>query len=98
MHCLPPHFPILRNLDLSLDDLVYLEGTGNYTTLHFAKGQSIMYSKTLKLFERALPPEQYVRISKTYIIRRDYIRTQPHPREIILQNGLRLKVARRRSV
>jgi DNA-binding LytR/AlgR family response regulator len=98
MHYLPAHFPILRTQDLPLDDLVYLEGTRNYTTLYFADGQSVMYGKTLKLFERALSPERYVRISKTYLIRRDYIHTHPHPREIILQNGLRLTVARRRKV
>jgi DNA-binding LytR/AlgR family response regulator len=98
MHCLPAHFPILRIQALPLDDLVYLQAARNYTLLYFEDGSSEVYAKTLKLFEASLPAEHFVRISKSYLIRRDYIRTHLSKSEILLQNGLRLKVARRRKM
>ena len=93
-----PDFPIYRADKLPLHDLVYLRGVNNYTFLYFRDGSYHLVAKTLGLFERSLRNESYVRISKSHIVRRDYIRTCTTglAREVLLLNGIRLQVARRR--
>ncbi len=95
-----PDFPIYSAKKLPLHDLVYLRGVNNYTFLYFEDGSYHLASKTLGLFERSLQSERYVRISKSYIVRRDYISTCTPglAREVLLLNGMRLQVARRRVV
>lgn len=93
-----PTWPVRAALPVPIHALVYLEADRNYTTLYFADGTKIVYGKTLKRFEGCLPQEEFVRINKSYLVRRDYIRAQLSKSEIILQNGLRLKLARRRKV
>ncbi len=92
-----PAFPVVRTL-LPLHELVYLEGARNYTFLHFEDGSHCLYAKTLKLFEQCLCLEHFVRISKSHIVRRDYISASISAREVVLLNGLTLRVARRRAI
>lgn len=78
--------------------LAYLQAARNYTILYFEDGSREVYSKTLKLFEASLPAEHFVRISKSYLVRRDYIDGYVTKKEIRLKNGVPLKVARRRKI
>jgi len=94
----PFRLPLQRSSFIPSVGLAYLQAARNYTILYFEDGSRQVYSKTLKLFEASLPAEHFVRISKSYLVRRDYIRTHLSKSEIILQNGLRLHVARRRKV
>lgn len=94
----PPAWPLRADPFVPIHKIVYFEGASNYTILRFADGTKTVCSKTLKRFEECLPAEEFVRINKTYLIRRDYIQTHLSKSEILLQNGLRLKVARRRKV
>ena len=91
-------FPIVRAEHLNLEELIYLHGISNYTFLYFKDGSHYLCAKTLRRFEDCLCAKSFVRISKSHIVRRDYIRAKNTPREVVLLNGLRLRVARRRAV
>lgn len=91
-----PTFPIRREL-LPLHKLAYLEGVRNYTFLHFQDGSCRIYAKTLKVFEDGLPADDFVRVSKQHLIKRDFI-SHYNSREVLLANGLILPISRRRRV
>ena len=52
-----------------IEEIAWLEGVGNYTTIHFRDGKSILTSKTLALFARELPNEVFVRVNRSFLIR-----------------------------
>lgn len=95
-----PHFrlPLKHPRIIHSAQLAYLQAARNYTILYFEDGRCEVYSKTLKLFEASLPAEHFVRISKSYLVRRDYIDRYVTKKEIRLKNGVPLKVARRRRL
>ncbi|MCP1380997.1 LytR/AlgR family response regulator transcription factor [Runella salmonicolor] len=95
-----PHFrlPLRQSGIIHTTQLAYLQADRNYTILYFEDGSREVYSKTLKLFEASLPAEHFVRISKSYLVRRDYIDGYITKKEIKLKNGVPLKVARRRRL
>jgi DNA-binding LytR/AlgR family response regulator len=55
-------------LKLKFADILYLEASGNYTTIHTSQ-KKITLRSTLKEIEPKLPVQQFVRIHKSYIIR-----------------------------
>lgn len=61
-----------KTLKVKLAEVLYIEGSGNYVTLHTAKSK-IMALQNLKLFEEQLQPYQFIRIHKSYIISINYI-------------------------
>ncbi len=91
-----PAFPVVKVLH-PLHKLVLMSGTSNYTVLHFDDGSQVLYAKTLRLFEEGLPSHLFVRISKSHLVRRDYI-CASNSKEVLLMNGQRLKVSRRRKI
>ncbi|MFN3382671.1 MAG: LytR/AlgR family response regulator transcription factor [Runella zeae] len=97
MHHSSFRLPFPSTRDISLEKLIYLEAIRNYTCLYFLDGKQEVYGKTLRLFEECLPSQHFVRIHRSYLVRRDYIHTYNNNTEITLKNGLKLKVARRRK-
>ncbi len=91
-----PAFPVVKVLH-PLHRLVLMSGCSNYTVLHFDDGSQVLYAKTLGLFEKGLPADLFVRISKSHLVRRDYI-SASNSKEVLLLNGLRLRVSRRRKI
>jgi DNA-binding LytR/AlgR family response regulator len=51
-----------------VDDIVSIEGKGNYTTIFLKNGQSILMAKTLKKFESQLRLGTFLRIHKSYLV------------------------------
>lgn len=80
--------------------IVWLEGEGNYTTLHFADGTQLMVSLTLKKLESRLSPRVFVRPHKKNIINLLYLKDL-HPdspqMSVSLVNGTRVEVSRRKA-
>ena len=56
-------------------DILWLKGDGNYTTI-VARNSVFSVRNLLKDFEDVLPPDQYIRIHKSYIARIDEINNQ----------------------
>jgi two-component system LytT family response regulator len=58
---------------IKVDDIVYLEASGNYTKFHMVNNTKHTVSKTLKDFEEMLPPDVFIRIHNSYIINKEFV-------------------------
>jgi DNA-binding LytR/AlgR family response regulator len=75
-HSLPVHPYIFLRSDYSLvkiplDDLLYIEGFEDYSKLYFGQEPPMVIRITLKALLEKLPPEQFLRIHRSYIVRID---------------------------
>ncbi|WMN07742.1 response regulator [Marivirga arenosa] len=58
----------------SLEDIVYLEASSNYTIFHMKDGQTHIVSKTLKEYEDLLSNTKFCRIHNAHMINIDYLK------------------------
>lgn len=63
-----------KTLKVKLSEIRYIEGSGNYVTLHTQK-KKVMVLQNLKEFEEYLLPYQFIRIHKSYIVSWQHIDT-----------------------
>ena len=83
-----------------IDDntILYLEGDGNCTNLHFTDGTTFFDTRTLKVYDEILNGKKFFRIHKKYIINlthlTDYLNEDGYSAK--LQTGVLLPVARAR--
>ena len=87
-----------RFILLKVADINYVEAAHNYVELHQDK-QSHLLRETISALERRLPPEKFVRISRSVIVNIDRITVlEPlfHGEYVVtLHNGTRLTLSRR---
>ncbi len=88
-----------RTVSVAVDDLVCLQGEGNYTFLISRDGKRYLVSKTLKEFETTLDTTQFVRVHKSHIVNLAYIRYNRmlDDRALLMANGQEVPVSRRRA-
>ncbi len=87
-----------RFIFLKVTDINYIQAAHNYVELHQDK-QSHLLRETISALERRLPPEKFVRISRSVIVNIDRITVlEPlfHGEYVVtLHNGTRLTLSRR---
>jgi two-component system, LytTR family, response regulator len=83
---------------VAINDIVMLEGDGNYTLLYLRNGKKVLVSKTLKQFEDLLKDDCFVRVHKSYLINLCYLTTYNLKTDmnLWLENGWKVEVSRRR--
>ncbi len=60
---------------LRFDEVIYLKGEGNYTSIHqTGESKGFVTSKTLKHFEQICPPVEFYRIHKSYLINLRFVK------------------------
>lgn len=78
--------------------ILYLEGDGNCTLIHFLDGTSFLDTRTLKVYEEILNTNSFYRIHKKYMINisqlTDYLQEDGPTAK--LKTGIKLPVARAR--
>ena len=83
---------------IDVNDITYLEASGNCTTIYFADGTRYLDTRTLKIYEGILNPAKFYRIHKSHIINlaclKEYLNEDGH--FAVLKNGKLLPVARNR--
>lgn len=57
---------------VNLDELQFIEACGNYCILQLG-GTRLITHQTISEFARSLPPSQFMRVHKSYIVALDYI-------------------------
>lgn len=62
-----------KQINLPLDEICYLESLGNYVKVWGAE-KYILTPRTLSSFESQLPADTFVRIHKSYILNRAFVR------------------------
>jgi two-component system LytT family response regulator len=88
-----------RKRTISLDEIVRLEGSGNYTNFFLKDGTRMLVSRTLKEYEEMLDGQAFVRVHKSCIVnlvyvRRFYVKKEG---ELELNDGQQVKISRRRA-
>ncbi|MEZ4888784.1 MAG: LytTR family DNA-binding domain-containing protein [Chitinophagales bacterium] len=57
-----------KNLKVRFEDILYIEGLKEYVSIYTSTGKRIITHSTMKNMESNLPPHQFMRIHKSYII------------------------------
>jgi two-component system, LytTR family, response regulator len=83
---------------MPMQNIVRLEGEGNYTLFHFADGTRLMVSLTLKKMESRLDPKVFARPHKKNIVNMLYLEGMHRQQHTVdLANGDRIEVSRRKA-
>lgn len=80
------------------NEVLYLEGDGNCTNIHFVDGASFFDTRTLKVYEDILNESKFYRIHKKYIINLSHLTDYLHEDGYfaLMQTDIKLPVARAR--
>lgn len=87
-----------RTIFIAADDVLCLQGEGNYTFLHTRDRKRYLVSKTLKEFEKSLDGSIFLRVHKSYIINLAYVQRDlfSKERQVCLADGREVSISRRR--
>ncbi len=61
-------------IQINLDDVVFVEGLKDYVKIHLADRMLVSYL-TMSKMEEMLPPSQFIRINRSYLVRKRAIKT-----------------------
>lgn len=89
------HEGVLRTIQTR--DILYIEAVGNYIRLHLASEKPLLITQTMKYILSVLPAQHFIRIHKSYIVKREAI-TEFKKTEVVLSNRTVLSVGRKYSV
>lgn len=84
---------------VDIDEIVHIEAESNYSTFYFQNKEKITVSKSLKEYEELLPDHQFIRVHKSTIVNLNYLAeyNSKNGMELILKNGEKIAVSRRRA-
>ena len=86
---------------IELDQIVYIVGSGNYSTFYLLNGEKITSSKSLKHFEDILPKSNFYRSHQSYLVNLSYvegIKTGDGVVELIDKNEVALSKSRKEGL
>ncbi len=88
-----------RKRTVSADEIVRLEGCGNYTNFFLKDGTKMLVSRTLKEYETLLTDASFVRVHKSCIVNLSFVRKFfiKKEGELELTDGQQVKISRRRA-
>lgn len=80
------------------EEILYCEGSGNCTLLHFADGSQYLDTRTLKVYE-ALVPSFFYRTHKSYIVNLKMVEEILHGQDqsVVIKGGKQLPVSREKK-
>ncbi|MFK7834559.1 MAG: LytR/AlgR family response regulator transcription factor [Winogradskyella sp.] len=85
-------------LFLDVDDIIYIESDGNYSTLYLQNQKKIVLTKKLKEVDAILPEHYFFRIHNSYIINlnkiKAFIKNEGY---VIMDSDQKIPVARQRK-
>jgi two-component system LytT family response regulator len=83
---------------VSVQDIIRLEASINYTNIHFSNGERILTARTIKEYEETLPESIFCRIHNSHIINLSKIREYQKGRggSVIMEDATVIEVAIRR--
>jgi len=89
-------FPTHTGLEfIKVNNIVYCQAENTYTYIHTSLNETILVTRTLKAVEDLLPAKLFLRIHKSYLVNRNYVKSYSRSggQGIILENGLLLPVS-----
>lgn len=79
-----------------LEEIVRCEGEENYTRLFFQNRKPLLASKTLREYEDLLSGHGFLRVHKSHLVNRRFVKNLLPERRLLLIDGLEVEVAKRR--
>lgn len=70
-----------KMVQVFLEDILFVESLSNYARIHLASGQSVVTYQKMTDLETVLPASDFLRIHRSYIVRRDKV-TAFTPQEV----------------
>lgn len=89
------HEGVLKVVDT--EQILYVESIGNYIKIHLEHEKPMLVTQTMKYLTSVLPAEYFIRIHKSYIVKRAQI-VETRKTELVLSNNVVLPVGRKFSV
>ena len=81
-----------------MDDILFVESDGNYSTLFLIDNQKLLVTKKLKEIDNLLPNNNFFRIHNSYIINlnkiKEFLKTEGY---VVMESGHKIPVARQRK-
>lgn len=85
-------------LFINIDDILFVESDGNYSTLFLSNNQKLVVTKKLKEVNMLLPDDFFFRIHNSFIVNmskiKEYIKTEGY---VVMESNHRIPVARQRK-
>jgi two-component system, LytTR family, response regulator len=85
-----------KRLPVEINEIIRLEGSGNYTLFYLMDGRQILTSKSLVFYEELLS-FPFVRVHKSCLVNIHYATQRKTPTLLSLSDGSEVHVARRRK-
>lgn len=63
-----------KMVQVFLDEILYVESLGNYARIHLSSGSSVVTYQKMADMMSVLPAADFIRIHRSYIVRRDKVR------------------------
>jgi DNA-binding LytR/AlgR family response regulator len=85
---------------IDYSDILYLEGSINYTLIHLKNGQVKVSPRTLLYHIQRSLDESFIRVHRAFCINKTYLETydaELTPDHLHLKGGIRLAVSRRKK-
>jgi two-component system LytT family response regulator len=83
---------------LKVEDVLFIESDGNYSTLFLTKNQKLVVTKKLKDVNAMLPEKDFFRIHNSFIVNlnkvKEYLKTEGY---VVLETNHKIPVARQRK-
>lgn len=83
---------------LKIEDIIFVESDGNYSTLVLADGQRILVTKKLKEIHALLPDDYFFRVHNSYVINlgkiKEFLKNEGY---IVMETNHKIPVARKRK-
>ena len=79
------------------NEIIRLEGEGNYSRIILTNNRWHLSAKTLKDFEELLPGDIFLRIHKSYIINKNFIINYLKKGDVVLSDNSKIPVSRRKK-
>jgi DNA-binding LytR/AlgR family response regulator len=90
------YYAYLHTLPFLWQDVQRLEGDRNYTTFHLTNGERHLLSKSICIYEPHIP-NQFFRVHKSCVVNLQFvINLNKNDKCILLSDGTKVQVARRR--
>lgn len=77
--------------------IMYCEAHNNYTRFYTDQGKQFLASRTLGDYEEMLSPHGMIRCHKSVMVNKKFVSHMDHDGLIVLRNGQKLEVSRRRK-
>ncbi len=82
---------------VNFGEIIYCNSESGYTTFYLDQGEKVVVSRGLKEYEKLLPDNMFLRIHKSYLVNKIFIKEYLKEGYIRLKDGTSLPVAIRRK-